>query len=396
MQYTSFFYSVPYIFFVLLLGVLSLAECFLDKNNIQKKGLLLFTYLIVLVFIGLRGFVYSDWISYYAFYNVLPSLSSPDLSWFLFDSMYSNWELGFNIYSVLCRSVFPDYHWWIAFSTLIDLLILYSFLNLYVKNQIFGLLLFIAFSGLGLEFNLLRNVKAILIFLFAIRFIQERRPIPYFVTIAIACLFHITSVIYFPLYFILNRKYDKKCIVFLFLLGLIVFFLRVEYIKTVIVWFVSMFDSRLNRMVEDYFVDSVYSQQRVLSIGFIERFFSFAFLMIMRDKLIEKSCFNIIFFNAFVIYLFSYLYLSELTILTDRISLLFVFSYWVLYANVFDVIKNRQLKLLFFLGVVSYSVLRVMADNSHILAQYDNLLFGIQDFESRSRVFFTAMDKLMN
>ena len=66
-----------------------------------------------------------------------------------------------------------------------------------------------------------RQFLAIAILLFAIRYLLQRNFIKYFICVVIACLFHISSIIYILLYYITSNKFKYKYFVLLFILGYI-------------------------------------------------------------------------------------------------------------------------------------------------------------------------------
>lgn len=106
LQHYSYIYSVPYLvyFFFLLLTMLK-EFVYLNKRQ-EKKKLDLLVLGSLIVFFGLRGFVYTDWTLYYQFFLKLPILADWDywtLDGIVFDCGY---EKGFILYSILIKSLF--------------------------------------------------------------------------------------------------------------------------------------------------------------------------------------------------------------------------------------------------------------------------------------------------
>lgn len=83
-------------------------------------------------------------------------------------------------------------------------------------------LLFYTVSLLYLPFlyvaslNIVRQLIATAIFVFAIRYIIENRLLGYFATIFIASLFHMSAVVLFPLYWLLKWDLSKRFVFFIF------------------------------------------------------------------------------------------------------------------------------------------------------------------------------------
>lgn len=83
------------------------------------------------------------------------------------------------------------------------------------KNEIDLSLFTLTFLNIffGISLNLMRQSIAISIFIFAYHFIEEKKPIKYFLLIFIAYLFHRSAIILFfiyPLYWLIMKNYGKK------------------------------------------------------------------------------------------------------------------------------------------------------------------------------------------
>ena len=66
-----------------------------------------------------------------------------------------------------------------------------------------------------------RQFLAIAVLLFATRYLLHRNFVKYFMCVIIACLFHISSIIYILLYFITSSKFKYKYFLVLFIIGYI-------------------------------------------------------------------------------------------------------------------------------------------------------------------------------
>lgn len=67
--------------------------------------------------------------------------------------------------------------------------------------------------------NVMRNMKSISFFYLSIPFLIQRKALPYFILNLIGFGFHTSSIVYFPLYFILTKKYHKYVYWGIFLVG---------------------------------------------------------------------------------------------------------------------------------------------------------------------------------
>ena len=88
-----------------------------------------------------------------------------------------------------------------------------------------SILLFLVYSGFQIQYDLLRNIKAILIFFFSIYYLERNRKIIVIGLLILEILFHSSSIVYLPVYYIIKKnilKY-KKIIYSLTLIGVIIF-----------------------------------------------------------------------------------------------------------------------------------------------------------------------------
>ncbi len=389
----SLTYSIPYVivFFILYIAAIPVG-C---KNKAPVDGVpqtqLLF--LVLFFFIGLRGYIFTDWKNYVPFWESCPSLGKGmtlvlDYIW---TSPYSVWEKGFVFYGVILKTINSS---WIFFQTasfVIDFWVLYYFFRRYNPDYIiFAFCVWYIFNGvIGLSFsiNLLRNSKSLLFFLFSIKYLKQRKCVKYMLFNVFGMLFHVSSIIYIPLYFVLYKRWNDKIILGLFLLGNLIYLLQIKWCIPVIGIIADIFTGRISNIAQTYLLSEKWATGYGLSIGFIERTATFILFFCFRRKLMVSSI-KVILYNALYLYVFSYLYLSEMSILTDRIPLLFIWSYWFLFPELYSRLK-KDYKILFLLLFLLYSILKIISANRSILVMYDNFLF--QNFSFSDRILYNKL-----
>ena len=386
----SISYSLPYIcvFFLLMVFALPIRSKRLstvDERIVQYSG----TFLLLFVFLGLRGFIFSDWKSYYPFFSVAPTLfdGMTVINSFIQSGPYSAWEQGFLWYSILVKTICNNYFFWQAISYVIDFCVMHWLFATYVPRRIVLCFVFTFVFGLIIQGNLMRNIKAILLFMISLRFIESKKIIPYICLNLIGSLFHISALIYLPLYFFLSKRVSKKLLIVLFILGNIIYIAQIPWCLSILEFLASLLNNRLSDLIRDYIASSSYSVSYGVTIGYIERTGTFILMMIYHKKLCSNTSSNI-FFNCLMLYLFSYLYLSEMRILTDRIPALFSFSYWFLYPILYEIISKSK-KTLFLCLFCFYSCSKLLFGGKSILYNYDNALFLKWNFEERTRILDT-------
>lgn len=379
----SYAYSLPYVAMIFIL--------FLFKTYARKsfKIALYFTVGVLLLFIGLRGHIYTDYTSYYPFFQDLPTLSALSLNGFYNEEF----ESGFIIYTSLIKTIVPNYFVWVFINCLIDLSVLYWFFKRYSVNPILSFILFACILGLVIEGNLYRNSKSMMMFLLSIPYLHDRKIFPYIFINLIGSLFHISSLLYIPFYFILDRRYSVKVLWLFFIVINIVFWLKIGVAELVFhqisVWF------GIDRIVSKFLAYTASAESYGLTFGYLERTFAFILFLVFYNQLQAQNSINRIFCNCFFIYYFLFYLFSDIAVIVERIPLLFVFSYWVLYPNVLPLlkVKNRHMLSAF---LVIFCFLKIATANANIMSMYDNLLFGIHSYEYRMSIFDRYYEGLMN
>lgn len=375
----TLYYSIPYLFVGVILFVLYLNEKgdihYLTQNVSRRIA-----WVIVFVFIGLRGHMYSDFISYYPFYEELPDI-------FHIKDIFTSYlyEPGFIIYSSLVKVFAPNYFAWVAINTLIDLVVLHAFFKRYTTSVILPLIFFLAFQGISIEFNLYRNVKAIDLFLLSIPFLQQRRFLPYLALNLLGVTFHTSSLLYLPMYFVLHKQLPKSVMWGGIICANLLYFGHITFISNLInnVGFIqdlSFYDKLAGYEARD--------AEYGFSIGYFERTCAILIFTCLYNRLITQNRANILFYNCFYIYYCSFLIFNEVQVFVERVPLLFVFSYWVLYPNVIA-IKNKWRQVVVALAALFVITKLASSGASHT---YENILFHYTDYDTRADQMINIME----
>lgn len=376
-------FSIPYIGIAFIVIFLYLNEkrviTVFSTKNAQRL-----TFVVILLFIGLRGHIYSDFINYFVFFQNLPSLTK------LTASSFTDWyfEPGFTLYSSILKTICPNYYAWVFINTFIDLLVFNFVFKRYTKSRILPILFFLAFNGLYIEFNLYRNVKAIDLFLLSLPYLEKRRLVPYMALNILGMTFHTTSIIYLPLYYILNRELPQYIKWGGIIMANMIFLGGISVIND----FINSLDTfqalRAFDSITKYTEKSEMSYG--ITFGYIERTFGMIIFTLLYPKLCVQSPSNRIFYNCFWLYYVSFLFFYEVQVLTERIPILFMFSYWILYPNSMTCkYKYRQF---IYTAAVILAFLKIYSANLIPPAKYDNLLFGIEDYHSRKQTYESYVD----
>ena len=252
--------------------------------------------LIIGIFLCFGYMTGSDWRAYEVIYYDL-DIKEP---------LRAQVEYGYQFYMFLFRLFSVDF--WTFFIT--TKVILYAinirFLMLYNKDKFyFTLAFFISFFGLSLFIdNPMRNLIAVSIFLFSIKYLIQRRFIKYILIILFASLFHISTILIFPLYWLVKLSLGKKKLIAVYILFNILLWVFDAQLRSLFNFEtgITFIDSKISFYFGDNATGSIYTENRIFSLGLMVRFLLF-FVLVYSEKQI-KDRFGIVFFNLVILSFF--------------------------------------------------------------------------------------------
>lgn len=369
---------IPYmeVFGFLLLG--GAVDVF-GKNERKKHMLFVFSIILLIGFLGLRGFIGWDWWAYYPSYNNLPN--------------GFNYEIGYEIWSNIFYKIGLSYHHFTFINTVADILILAYVLKKYSKYPIFSMFLFLAVQGLSFEVDLLRNAKAVLLFIISIQFIKERKLIPFLILNILGMTFHMSSVIYLPMYFILNRNYSRKIILPLIILGNIYYLFDTKLFTHILEYMSSVLPVAVGGKITSYL--SIIPQNYKLPVGtlYFERLVTFimVFFFLHKEKnhREKENPYSLIMENSFYIFYLIFLFTSEFFIASTRIGILFIYANWFLWGDIIENFRDTKIKAAVFLIAVLIGGNRIYNhfdfNGNKILYRYENIITDHKSYEEKMK-----------
>ena len=369
---------IPYmeVFGFLLLG--GAVDVF-GKNERKKHMLFVFSIILLIGFLGLRGFIGWDWWAYYPSYNNLPN--------------GFNYEIGYEIWSNIFYKIGLSYHHFTFINTVADILILAYVLKKYSKYPIFSMFLFLAVQGLSFEVDLLRNAKAVLLFIISIQFIKERKLIPFLILNILGMTFHMSSVIYLPMYFILNRNYSRKIVLPLIILGNIYYLFDTKLFTHILEYMSSVLPAAVGGKITSYL--SIIPQNYKLPIGtlYFERLVTFimVFFFLHKEKnhREKENPYSLIMENSFYIFYLIFLFTSEFFIASTRIGILFIYANWFLWGDIVENLRDTKIKAAVFLIAVLIGGNRIYNhfdfNGNKILYRYENIITDHKSYEEKMK-----------
>lgn len=369
---------IPYmeVFGFLLLG--GAVDVF-GKNERKKHMLFVFSIILLIGFLGLRGFIGWDWWAYYPSYNNLPN--------------GFNYEIGYEIWSNIFYKIGLSYHHFTFINTVADILILAYVLKKYSKYPIFSMFLFLAVQGLSFEVDLLRNAKTVLLFIISIQFIKERKLIPFLILNILGMTFHMSSVIYLPMYFILNRNYSRKIVLPLIILGNIYYLFDTKLFIHILEYMSSVLPAAVGGKITSYL--SIIPQNYKLPVGtlYFERLVTFimVFFFLHKEKnhREKENPYSLIMENSFYIFYLIFLFTSEFFIASTRIGILFIYANWFLWGDIIENLRDTKIKAAVFLIAVLIGGNRIYNhfdfNGNKILYRYENIITDHKSYEEKMK-----------
>ncbi len=380
-------YSVPYVILILIYGLL--ADYYRRTDDAGKSNINMACVAIFFLFFGFRGFVGQDWSNYYP---VFDQISSANIGDFFYSFDETAFEPGFVLLMLCCKSIFDSYHFMIFIVVSINAYLLFRFIFNNLSNPPLALIVFLCMGGLIMELNLLRNSISILIFLNTLDYIRERKPLPFFLWNLLGMTFHVSSILYLPLYFFFHKRCPKWLFLSLLIAGNIVFLSGIKFVTPILIAVASSLGEVYVDLVEAYTEGKYADIQLTLSIGYIERVLSGILIYCYYDKLIELRKDNIMYINAFLIFYIMFFLFAEFAVIGGRLANLFTFCYWVLWLDLLKCISLPNNKKLYVGYLVIYCLLKIMGTATDETFYYDNLLTGSKSYEERLYIYTRIVD----
>jgi hypothetical protein len=346
----------------------------LEHKLVRRNQLLLVRFFVItvaLIFFGLRGHILTDFTNYYQFFINL------DASTLAADSL--KYAPGFVYSGYLVKEIFDSYQFWIFVTSAVHILILSAIFRRYLGNISLGLLFFLSYRGVLIEFNLMQNFTGILLFLLSISYVHQRRLFPYLIPNLIGVSFHISSLLYLPLYFVLHRNISMRFGFVIISTATLFYFIGMGLLIEGIYWIIS--NSGLASL-ENFLYFFIDTSSFKLSFGFIERLLTLILITIYSDRIKSEVLHGNIFYNLGLIYYSFFMLLSPVNVLADRIPVLFIMFYWVI-PPALIIIKHRYRTILACV-LIPLSLTKLITSTQDQVAQYDNILFGIRSYEERA------------
>lgn len=375
-------YAYPYLLLLLAYGMLAVLAHAFKGQSVRTMYVEALALALYVFFFGFRGYVLYDWSSYYREFSVLPSFGT------LFTMPLKKWafEPGFTIFCVALKSIYANYFFMQFTCAIINMVLLARFFRRYTDNMPLAFVMYLTMGGFVLSIDLMRNSISIFLFINAIELIVKKRLLPFVAVCAFAGMFHSSAWAYIPLYFVINRSYNRNLLLAIFVVANAIYVLHIPVLKSVIMLFVGILAPSARQYI-DYYLTMDATTGSVLSIGYLERLLTGVLMFCYYNKLKDIRPGNNVFVNSLFIYLVLFLGLSEFKTISSRVANLFVYGYWIVWMDFLKCFYYRNNRYLFIGFLSIYCMLKTFSGYKFALSQYNNILIHVEDYDDRYLYF---------
>ena len=182
----------------------------------------------------------------------------------------SNMEPGFVLLNLVSNHIGMPYHLFQVLVSIITFYPIYRFIYRYSTNIAFSWLTFFCLRFMFGTMNQVRMWLAISFLLIAFDYLITRKPVPFVFFVGLACLFHVSSLIFLIVYPISLLRIEKKTV-----LSVVVFSTALFLIGTPVFEWITSFVGKYN----DYLTDDRFSISGNIAV-FLSLFVDIVFLLV--------------------------------------------------------------------------------------------------------------------
>lgn len=313
------------------------------KKDITKSNFYLAVVLIILMlFIGLRGYFTGDSARYkYAWdrtNNAFSLINAIEIA---------PKERGYVILMYILGRFTPNITLFFCFNAAMTVWGYFKVLRKYSPIMWMSILMLVCVGPLYISMNAMRNILACALYCFAIKYAAEKDFVRYCIFVLCIATIHFSAVIMIPLYFLLNFKWNiqKRQI------GALI------CIIAGVAFLVFIFSNELTRIAMsvlaiyrnyNYGVEFGLSLRAVLKVILIQ-----IFIFWNHKKINLKNPVDRCFFNASILYTVFYVFALNVAIL-QRFAFYFAVSHMVLVPMIINRISNSKMKVMVITGMTMF------------------------------------------
>jgi len=242
----------------------------------------------------------------------------------------------------------------------ISFFFLFKAIKLYAALPSTTLLIYFSFIFFILDMSGMRQAVAVAICLYSVHFITDKKFNMYVLCVFLATLFHWSSILLLPLYWILGKRYNVFLVLSTVLISLTLFLLHVKWLSSVIIFLLPYLtaNAKLIEKMVIYTSDKSFAGGWETNVTVLFNVFSSLVLLIIlmwkKKVLGQKFRYFQVFFNLYFFQLVLYFSISELSEIAERLRLFFLVSNVILLPYLIVTITERRMKALMALCIILY------------------------------------------
>lgn len=366
-----------YIITLLLIFVFGFVDLRLKLTDLQRNGLVFFLYSIIVIQIGLRWETGSDWAPY------LENFQNTDEYSTVLVNALIGYEIGYGTFTFFIKKLFDSYSVFLFIHALIFYWGIFRTTKKYSPYFFISLMFFYA-TNLGMVGSN-RQLLAIIICLWGLDFIFERKPLKFIGTVGMASLFHTTAFL-FVIYYFLNKNFKKVTVVSILIISFIIGKTGLPFL--VFSKFGGLFGELAASKTTAYTegAKDVLAEASLSVFGLIKRLLFIAVFTYNYAFLTQKLSYYKLLYNGYVLGMVIYfLFASSLLILVNRGSLYFNIMESLLISCQFLVFSKRLDKAYVFFVLLLISIVflfQSIAAYPELFNPYKSLFYNI-DFNRK-------------
>lgn len=252
-------------------------------------------------------------------------------------------DVGYYFINKICIFIYKDYRSVLIVTSLIITACAYRHIFSKSKNPMFSTYLFFTTNVYFISMNMIRQSIATMFFIFAIPYIKEKKFWKYLLVIAIAFSIHSSSIIYFPLYFLCNKKINKKRISII----LIILLIFGRYLCSIA--FVLLSKSSYFSHYFAWYITSSFNTGKANVVSLLISVCVLGVLFLSKNDSHEDFEYNCITWMQIIA--FAFLSVSATFPMMQRMSWLFSFPLFIYLPKVINHISNKIFRILAYLGI---------------------------------------------
>jgi hypothetical protein len=360
-----------------VLIIFSFFEIRTNPTPIQRKSMLVFAYCLFVFQVGMRWETGTDWYSY--FYNFRDTTSFS----IVLENTLVGYEIGYGIVVYIFR-LFTENYSVFLFSHAVVYYFLFLKASKFLSPYPFLSLLIFYASTMGI-LGSNRQLIALVICFYSLQFILKNKPIKFFILVFIAFLFHMSALM-FLVYYFFNRDFNKRLIVVVLLLAIVIGQSSIP--SYLFVQFSGLLGETAASKAEMYSTRPLSATANSF-IGLVRRLLFFFVFLFSYDKIVKKFPIYKMLFNGWTLGLLIYfMFASSFVILVGRGGFYFTIMECFLLASLLFLFKGKHRVFLFAaLSVYSFFILyQSISEYPHLFLPYKGLFINTS-FERTWEIF---------